>query len=144
MDRNMLTEKRRETVIGLLKGMNIKKSTGEGFDKDDVYECMQQLCDLYEQSIEELENAYEGEINSLKEKYQKYDDNNDLYVSLIMEAKKSSNEIINQAKSEVETILNEGKAQVAQQEKDMEQMRVDMDTEKKAMTEELTAARECR
>ena len=48
MDRNALTEKRRETVIGLLKGMNIKKSTGEGFDTNDVYECMQQLCDLYE------------------------------------------------------------------------------------------------
>ncbi len=40
MDKNALTEKRRETVIGLLKGMNIKKASGEGFDKDDVYECM--------------------------------------------------------------------------------------------------------
>ena len=55
MDKNALTEKRRETVIGLLKGMNIKKASGEGFDKDDVYECMQQLCDLYEKNIEELE-----------------------------------------------------------------------------------------
>ena len=91
MDKNALTEKRRETVIGLLKGMNIKKASGEGFDKDDVYECMQQLCDLYEKNIEELEDAYEGEIVALKDKYQKYDDNNDLYVSLIMEAKKSSN-----------------------------------------------------
>ena len=106
MDKNALTEKRRETVIGLLKGMNIKKASGEGFDKDDVYECMQQLCDLYEKNIEELEDAYEGEIVALKDKYQKYDDNNDLYVSLIMEAKKSSNEIINQAKDEVENILS--------------------------------------
>ena len=86
MDRNALTEQRRETVIGLLKGMNIKKSSEGGFDKDDVYECMQQLCDLYEKSIEELENTYEGEIVSLKDKYQKYDDNNELYISLIMEA----------------------------------------------------------
>ena len=78
MNKNALTEQRRETVIGLLKGMNIKKSTVGGFDKDDVYDCMQQLCDLYEKNIEELEDAYEAEIDGLKTKYQKYDDNNDL------------------------------------------------------------------
>ena len=75
MDRNALTEQRRETVIGLLKGMNIKKSTVGGFDKDDVYDCMQQLCDLYEKNIEELENAYESELGQLKDRYQKYDEN---------------------------------------------------------------------
>lgn len=142
MNRNALTEQRRETVIGLLKGMNIKKSAVGGFDKDDVYDCMQQLCDLYEKSIEELENAYEAEINVLKDRYQKYDDNNELYVSLIMEAKKSSNEIITQAKNEVETILAEGREQVAQQEKEIEQMRIGMDIEKKAMTDELNASRQ--
>lgn len=141
MNRNALTEQRRETVIGLLKGMNIKKSTVGGFDKDDVYECMQQLCDLYEKNIEDLENAYEAEINGLKEKYQKYDDNNELYVSLIMEAKKSSNDIINQAKTEVETILSEGREEVAKQEKELEQMRIGTEAEKKAMTDELNAAR---
>jgi len=141
MNRNALTEQRRETVIGLLKGMNIKKSAVGGFDKDDVYDCMQQLCDLYEKSIEELENAYEAEINVLKDRYQKYDDNNELYVSLIMEAKKSSNEIISQAKTEVETILAEGREQVAQQEKEIEQMRIGMDVEKRAMTDELNASR---
>lgn len=141
MNRNALTEQRRETVIGLLKGMNIKKSTVGGFDKDDVYECMQQLCDLYEKNIEELENAYEGEINTLKERYQKYDDNNELYVSLIMEAKKSSNDIINQAKTEVESILAEGREQVAIQEKELAELRVGMDAEKTAMTAELNAYR---
>lgn len=125
--------------------MNIKKSTVGGFDKDDVYECMQKLCDLYENNIEELENAYEAEISELKEKYQKYDDNNDLYVSLIMEAKKSSNEIINQAKTEVETILTEGREQVARQEKELEQMRNGMEAEKDAITTELNASgRSCR
>lgn len=142
MDKNALTEQRRETVIGLLKGMNIKKSNGEGFDKDDVYECMQKLCDLYEKNIEDLENAYESEIIALKDKYQKYDDNNELYVSLIMEAKKSSNEIINQAKSEVETILAEGREQVAKQESELEQMRIGIDAEKQAINEELNAARQ--
>lgn len=142
MNKNALTEQRRETVIGLLKSMDIKKSAMGGFDKDDVYECMQQLCDLYEKNIEELENAYEGEINELRERYQKYDENNELYVSLIMEAKKSSNDIINQAKNEVETILSEGREQVAQQEKELEQMRNGMETEKAAMTNELNAFRE--
>lgn len=142
MDKNALTEKRRETVIGLLKGMNIKKASGEGFDKDDVYECMQQLCDLYEKNIEELEDAYEGEIVALKDKYQKYDDNNELYVSLIMEAKKSSNEIINQAKDEVENILAEGREEVSKQEAEIEQMRVGIDAEKQAMDDELSAARQ--
>lgn len=142
MDRNALTEQRRQTVIGLLKGMNIKKSSEGGFDKDDVYECMQQLCDLYEKSIEELENTYEGEIVSLKDKYQKYDDNNELYISLIMEAKKSSNDIINQAKDEVESILAEGKEAVAQQEQAIEQMRANMDAERTMLTDELNAAKE--
>ncbi|MFQ7472698.1 MAG: hypothetical protein ACLSAO_05650 [Anaerovoracaceae bacterium] len=142
MDKNALTEQRRETVIGLLKGMNIKKASEDGFDKDDVYDCMQQLCDLYEKNIEDLENAYEGEIVSLKDKYQKYDDNNELYVSLIMEAKKSSNEIINQAKSEVESILAEGREQVSIQENELEQMRVGIDAEKQAISDELNAARQ--
>lgn len=142
MDKNVLTEQRRETVIGLLKGMNIKKASEDGFDKDDVYDCMQQLCDLYEKNIEDLENAYEGEIVALKEKYQKYDDNNELYVSLIMEAKKSSNEIINQAKGEVESILAEGKEQMAIQENELEQMRVGIDAEKQAINDELNAARQ--
>ena len=142
MNRNALTEQRRETVIGLLKGMNIKKSAGEGFDKDDVYDCMQQLCDLYEKSIEDLQNSYEAELGQLKDRYQKYDENNELYVSLIMEAKKSSNEIIAQAKNEVETILAEGKEQIAQQEKDLEQLRIDIEVEKQAMIAELNASRE--
>lgn len=142
MNRNALTEQRRETVIGLLKGMNIKKSAGEGFDKDDVYDCMQQLCDLYEKSIEDLQNSYEGELGQLKDRYQKYDENNELYVSLIMEAKKSSNDIISQAKTEVETILAEGKEQIAQQEKELEQLRIDMEVEKQAMIAELNASRE--
>lgn len=142
MNKNALTEQRRETVIGLLKGMNIKKSTVGGFDKDDVYDCMQQLCDLYEKNIEELEDAYEAEIEGLRTKYQKYDDNNDLYVSLIMEAKKSSNEIINQAKSEVESILAEGKEQIAAQEKELEQVHLSLDSEKQAIIDELNASRE--
>lgn len=142
MNRNALTEQRREAVIGLLKGMNIKKSAGEGFDKDDVYDCMQQLCDLYEKSIEDLQNSYEAELGQLKDRYQKYDENNELYVSLIMEAKKSSNDIIAQAKTEVETILAEGKEQIAQQEKDLEQLRIDIEVEKQAMIAELNASRE--
>lgn len=142
MNRNALTEQRRETVIGLLKSMDIKKSADGGFDKDDVYDCMQQLCDLYEKSIEELENAYESELGQLKDRYQKYDENNELYVSLIMEAKKSSNDIISQAKTEVETILAEGKEQVALQEKELSQLRIDMEAEKEAMIAEITASRE--
>lgn len=142
MNRNALTEQRRETVIGLLKGMNIEKSPNGGFDKDAVYDCMQQLCDLYENSIEELENAYESELGQLKERYQKYDENNELYVSLIMEAKKSSNDIISQAKTEVETILAEGKAHVEQQEQELALLKIDMETEKQAMVAEINAARE--
>lgn len=142
MNRNALTEQRRETVIGLLKSMDIKKSADGGFDKDDVYDCMQQLCDLYEKSIEELENAYEGELGQLKDRYQKYDENNELYVSLIMEAKKSSNDIIAQAKTEVETILAEGKEQVAQQERELSQLRTEMEAEKQAMIAELNASKE--
>lgn len=142
MDKGALKDKRRETVIGLLKGMNIKKDSGDGFDKDDVYECVQQLCNLYEEHIEELEKNYESEISELTKRYHKYDENNELYVSLIMEAKKSSNEIINQAKSEVDGILENGKQQIALQEQQMEQFRQDSEKEKESIVEELRANKE--
>ena len=129
MDKSALKDKRRETVIGLLKGMSIKTG-GEGFDKDDVYECIQQLTNLYEDHIDELERNYEAEINDLTKKYHKYDENNELYVSLIMEAKKSSNEIISQAKAEVDEILNNGKEKVALQERQLEQLHTDSDRDK--------------
>ncbi|MDO4545724.1 MAG: hypothetical protein Q4C25_06165, partial [Bacillota bacterium] len=102
----------------------------------------QQLCDLYEKNIEQMEGAYESELNELKDKYQKYDDNNELYVSLIMEAKKSSNDIINQAKEEVESILAEGRERVAQQERELEQMRAAMEAERQMISDELNAARQ--
>ncbi|MCI7248272.1 MAG: hypothetical protein MR492_01640 [Clostridiales bacterium] len=141
MDKNVLTEKRRETVIGLLKSMNIRKDDSGSFNKDDVYDCMQQLCDLYEKNIEELQNAYESEIVTLKERYAKYDENNELYVSLIMEAKKSSNEIINQAKSEVEGILAEGKEQIAKQEEELKMLYAGVEAEKATINEELNASK---
>ena len=142
MDISVLTEQRREMVINLLKGMKIRKSDGEGFDKDDVYASMQQLCDVYEKSIDDLTVSYETEINDLQDKYQKYDENNDLYVSLIMEAKKSSNEIINKAKAEVDEILADGKEQIAAQEEEIEQMKAAAAQEKADLEAELEAARE--
>ena len=142
MDKNALIEKRRETVIGLLKGMQIKKGTNGGFDKDDVYGCIQQLCDLYEKHISELEKNYEAEINDLNKRYQKYDENNELYVSLIMEAKKSSNDIINQAKTEVDEILTAGKAEIAKQEAEIKQLREDNKKEELEMIEALNAAKD--
>ena len=39
MDKSALKDKRRETVIGLLKGMNIKKDSDGGFDKDERTVC---------------------------------------------------------------------------------------------------------
>lgn len=141
MDISVLTEQRREMVINLLKGMKIRKSDGEGFDKDDVYACMQQLCDVYEKSIDDLTVSYETEINELQDKYQKYDENNDLYISLIMEAKKSSNEIINKAKSEVDEILAAGKEQIAAQEDEIERFRLDVAQEKADLEADLEAAR---
>lgn len=141
MDISVLTEQRREMVINLLKGMKIRKSDGDGFDKDDVYACMQQLCDVYEKSIDDLTVNYETEIGELQDKYQKYDENNDLYISLIMEAKKSSNEIINKAKSEVDEILAAGKEQIALQEEEIEKFRASVEQEKAELNADLEAAR---
>ena len=142
MDKSALKDKRRETVIGLLKGMNIKKDSDGGFDKDDVYGCIQELCNLYEEHIDELENNYETEISELTKKYQKYDENNELYVSLILEAKKSSNEIINQAKTEVDEILRSGKEKIEAQEAQMEQFRIDSEKERESVIAELKASKE--
>ncbi len=141
MDISVLTEQRREMVINLLKGMKIRKSDGEGFDKDDVYASMQQLCDVYEKSIDDLTVGYETELSELQDKYQKYDENNDLYISLIMEAKKSSNEIINKAKNEVDEILAAGKQQIAEQEEEIEKCRAAAEQEKADLAAELEAAR---
>lgn len=138
MDNSVLTEQRRETVINLLKGMKIKKTDGDGFDKDDVYLCMQQLCDVYEKSIDDLTENYNEQIAELQDKYQKYDENNELYISLIMEAKKSSNEIISKAKAEVDEILANGKEEIARQEAEIEQVKKAAEQERanlKAATE---------
>ena len=142
MDRNALTEQRRKNVIGLLKSMTIRKNTEEGFDKDDVYGCMQQLCDLYEASIENLQDNYEAEIGSLKDKYQKYDENNELYVSLIVDAKKISNELINQAKEEVDNILANGKEKIEEQEKELEAVRESVEEQRDIMLADLDATKE--
>lgn len=142
MDKSALKDKRRETVIGLLKGMSIKKSVDGGFEKDDVYGCIQELCNLYEEHIGELENNYEAEISELTKRYQKYDENNELYVSLILEAKKSSNEIINQAKTEVDEILKTGKEKIQAQEEQMEQFRIDSEKERESIQAELKASKD--
>ena len=141
MDISVLTEQRREMVINLLKGMKIRKSDGEGFDKDDVYACMQQLCDVYEKSIDDLTVGYETELGELQDKYQKYDENNDLYISLIMEAKKSSNEIINKAKNVVDDILAAGKEQIALQEEEIEKCRAAAAQERADLEKEIEEAR---
>ena len=142
MDKSALKDKRRETVIGLLKGMSIRKDTDGGFEKDDVYGCIQELCNLYEDHITELESNYEAEISELTKRYQKYDENNELYVSLILEAKKSSNEIINQAKTEVDEILKNGKEKIRVQEEQLEQFRADSEKERESIAEELKASKE--
>lgn len=142
MDKSALKEKRRETVIGLLKGMTIQENAKEGFDKEDVYGCIQELCNLYEEHIEELEVNYETEIGELTKRYQKYDENNELYISLIMEAKKSSNDIINQAKTQVEEILANGKEQIALQEEQLEQFKTDSEIQKQAIMHELQTAKD--
>lgn len=142
MDKIGLKDKRRETVIGLLKGIEIKKNADGCFEKDDIYECIQDLCNLYEEHIDELERNYESEISGLNKRYQKYDENNELYISLIMDAKKNSNEIIDQAKSEVDKILNDGKEQIAFQEKQLEQFRLDSEREKESIIAEIRASKE--
>ena len=142
MDKSALKEKRRETVIGLLQGMTIQENAKEGFDKEDVYGCIQELCNLYEEHIEELEMNYEAEIGELTKRYQKYDENNELYISLIMEAKKSSNDIINQAKTQVEEILAAGKEQIALQEEQLEQFKADSEMQKQALMTELQTAKD--
>lgn len=140
MDISVLAEQRRESVINLLKGMKIKKSDGEGFDRDDVYVCMQQLCDVYEKSIDDLTTGYEAQIAELQDKYQKYDENNDLYISLIMEAKKSSNEIISKAKNEVDEILASGKEEIARQEEELALARENAEQQKALLAAEIEQA----
>lgn len=142
MENSVLAEQRREMVINLLKGMKIKKTDGDGFDRDDVYMCMQQLCDVYEKSIDDLTNNYEEQIAELQDKYQKYDENNDLYISLIMEAKKSSNEIITKAKGEVDEILTSGKEQIAKQEEEIEFARKAAEQERADLKAGMDKARE--
>ena len=120
----------------------IQENAKEGFDKEDVYGCIQELCNLYEEHIEELEMNYEAEIGELTKRYQKYDENNELYISLIMEAKKSSNDIINQAKTQVEEILAAGKEQIALQEEQLEQFKADSEMQKQALMTELQTAKD--
>ncbi|MDO4834620.1 MAG: hypothetical protein Q4A40_06265 [Bacillota bacterium] len=142
MDKHALNEKRRETVTSLLKGMDIKTVAGGGLEKEDVLDCLQRVCNLYESHIEELEKNYEAELSELARRYQKYDENNDLYVSLIMDAKKSSKEIIDQATREVDEILASGREKIELQEKELRQLKEDTDKEKVSLAAEVKASKD--
>ena len=55
MDKSALKDKRRETVIGLLKGMRTRKDTEGGIEKDDGYGCIQEICNIYEDQITKMQ-----------------------------------------------------------------------------------------
>ena len=67
MDRNEIAKKRKEEVVKLLQNMNIKKDAAGGFSKDDVYTCMQDLCNLYEANIAQMEKEYGQDIQVLQQ-----------------------------------------------------------------------------
>ncbi|MEG2324364.1 MAG: hypothetical protein RSA73_06315 [Anaerovoracaceae bacterium] len=142
MDRTEMTNQRRQEIVDLLRGMKIKKSAVGGFDKEDVYSCMQQLCDLYESNIGKLELVHTNEVAEAEQKLKKYDTNNDVYVNMMMEAKKNSNEVILQAKSEVERILEDGRKVSALKEQEKMQDIAKLQGEKTKLQAEIQSARD--
>lgn len=62
-----IAKKRKEEVVKLLQNMNIKKDAAGGFSKDDVYTCMQDLCNLYEANIAQMEKEYGQDIQVLQQ-----------------------------------------------------------------------------
>ena len=57
----------------------------------------------------EAEQESEIKVREIQQKLQKYEANNDVYINMMMEAKKSSNEIVSRARAEVSQMLEEGK-----------------------------------
>ncbi|MGI6767012.1 MAG: hypothetical protein ACOX4R_07400 [Lentihominibacter sp.] len=141
MDKNALKEKRRETVISLLKGMRIRKSTEEGFDKEDVYTCIQQLCDLYETHIEELEKHYEVELTELTERCSKYDEKSLQYADIMMSAQKYHDDMVKQTNDEVYELMSNAQKQYEEKQLKIEDLRIAFESEKEVLGEELDAAR---
>ena len=151
MDRNEFAKQRKEEVVRLLQNMNIKKGVADGFAREDVYTCMQDLCNFYEASIAQLEQLFDSEKaaihqqmgtdkqameqqiaqvrqearekaeeeasvknKELLQRLQKYEANNDVYMNMMMEAKKNSNEIVSRARAEVSQMMEEGQQQLAE------------------------------
>ncbi len=141
MDKNALTEKRRETVISLLKGMRIRKSTEEGFDKEDVYACIQQLCDLYETHIDELDKHYEVELAEITERCNKYDEKSLQYADIMTSAQKYHDDMVKQTNDEVYELMANAQKQYEDQQLQIENLRRAFENEKEVLGEELDAAR---
>lgn len=121
--------------------MRIRKNTEEGFDKEDVYTCIQQLCDLYETHIEELEKHYEVELTELTERCTKYDEKSLQYADIMMSAQKYHDDMVKQTNDEVYELMSNAQKQYKEKQLKIEDLRVAFESEKKVLGEELDAAR---
>ena len=45
-------------IAEFLNNLDIKKARIGGFDRESVYSCMQDLCDKYEEKLDQLENKF--------------------------------------------------------------------------------------
>ncbi|MDD6191372.1 MAG: hypothetical protein PUB75_07275 [Firmicutes bacterium] len=142
MDKAALTEKRGDSVVRFLKSLEIRRVSDNGYDMEDVHECIHQLCRLYETHIGELEKNYDTEIEKLTAKYQKYEENNELYVDLIVDAKRTAGDIISQAQNEVDSILEEGKEKIALCEREQQKLEEEFSNTLRGLEEEVAKARE--
>lgn len=142
MNRKALEEERRTTVKQLLTGMKIKSTAGGGLDQDSVNECLKNLCNLYEGHIQELEKNYEIEISQLEKKSQKFDETNEFYVSIMVEAQKSYDEKIKRAEAEVQEILEIGVAEKEKLRLEIEEIRLATEMEKETLKADLEALRD--
>ncbi len=140
MDKNTLKKKKKRNSHKPSKGMRIRKNTEEGFDKEDVYTCIQQLCDLYETHIEELEKHYEVELTELTERCTKYDEKSLQYADIMMSAQKYHDDIVKQTNDEVYELMSNAQKQYKEKQLKIEDLREAFESEKES-GEELDAAR---
>ena len=56
MDDGISRETISRDIAEFLNNLDIKKARIGGFDRESVYSCMQDLCDRYEDKLDQLEN----------------------------------------------------------------------------------------
>lgn len=116
-----MSEAKNKEITDFLEKLDIKMARKGGFEQEDVYSKMQDLCDIYEKRIEKMEDYYEDRLSQsggndeallkeneeLRARVKKHDEDSKIFTNLMIDAKRNSEARLEEANAEAEKIIAE-------------------------------------